>query len=82
MTFTIKRQDDSLLEIELKPTHRKEAAIWLLYLLNNPILVSKYSLKNNKSGGVKVKIELRKIKDWESILSDTKIKVLTLINKQ
>jgi len=63
------------------PMRAKECSIWLLHLLDHPNFLERFVCKRNTQGKVKLKLQLKKRSDWESLLADTKLTVASLIMK-
>jgi hypothetical protein len=63
------------------PMRAKECSIWLLHLLDHPNFLERCSFKQNTHGRVKLKLVLRKRSDWQQLVEDTKLKVLSLTTK-
>jgi hypothetical protein len=79
--FKIKGVSKGFIEAELRPNQRKEASMWLLYLLDKPNFVVKYNLKSNQKGEVKVKLLLRNRLDANQLIEGVKLQVVSLITK-
>ena len=63
------------------PMRAKESSIWLLHLLNHQGFLERCSFKQNTQGRVKLTLHLKKKKDWESLLADTKLSVVSLLTR-
>lgn len=59
----------------------KESSIWLLHLLDYPNFLERCSFKQNTQGRVKLKLVLRKRSDWQQLVENTKLSVLSLTTK-
>ena len=63
------------------PMRAKESSIWLLHLLDHPNFLERFVCKRNTQGKVKLKLQLKKRSDWESLLGDTKLTVASLLTR-
>lgn len=63
------------------PMRAKECSIWLLHLLDHPNFLERFVCKRNTQGKVKLKLQLKKRSDWESLLGDTKLTVASLLTR-
>jgi len=63
------------------PMRAKESSIWLLHLLNHQGFLERCSFKQNTQGRIKLKLELKKRLDWEQVLTNTKLSVVSLITR-
>ncbi len=63
------------------PMRAKESSIWLLHLLDHPNFLERFVCKRNTQGKVKLKLQLKKRQDWQQLVEDTKLKVLSLTMK-
>mgnify|MGYP004312559451 FL=1 len=63
------------------PMRAKESSIWLLHLLDHPNFLERCSFKQNTQGRVRLKLVLKKKPDWQQLVEDTKLKVLSLTTK-
>lgn len=82
-TLSIVSSNGSYLEATMwfGPMRAKESSIWLLYLLDHPNFLERFSCKRNTQGVVRLRLRLKKRLDWESLVANTKLSVLSLTTK-
>lgn len=59
----------------------KESSIWLLHLLDIPGFLERYSFKQSSQGKVRLRLRLKKRQDWQQVLSNTKLSVVSLLTR-
>jgi len=65
--------------MSFEPTEVSELSIWLLFLLKTPGFLERYSFKQNTAGRIKCKLQLKKRLDWQRLLADIKVSVVSYI---
>lgn len=65
--------------MSFEPTEVRELSIWLLFLLKTPGFLERYSFKQNTVGRIKCKLVMKKKTDWQMLLADTKVSVLSYL---
>jgi hypothetical protein len=63
------------------PMEAKEHLTWLLFLLQTPGFLKRYSFKQNSQGKINCKLLLTKRPDWQMKLADTKLSVASYLMK-
>ena len=81
--LNIASSDTSLLKATMwfDRMRAKEHSIWLACLLSHPSFVVRCSYKQNTQGRVKATYILRKKPDWQQLVEDTKLTVVSFITK-
>lgn len=67
--------------MSFEPTEVKELSIWLLFLLQTPGFLRRYSFKQNTQGKINCKLVLRKRLDWQMRLAEVKVSVVSYLMK-
>lgn len=76
----LKGNNRGVYEYEVKPNHRKESAIWMLYLMDTSALIEKVIFRQNSLGKLRMNIYIKNINHLQ-IMNDIQLKVRTLITK-
>ena len=76
----LKGRSGGTFNYEIKPDHRKESAIWMLYLMDAKALIEKVIFKQNTKGNVRINIYIRNSNHLQ-IMADIKLRVTTDITK-
>lgn len=67
--------------MSFEPTQVREHLIWLLYLLETPGFLKRYSFKQNTRGKTNCKLLLTKRPDWQMKLAEAKVSVVSYLMK-
>ena len=81
--LNIKSVDGSSIEatMSFEHTEAKVLLTYLLFLLETPGFLSRFSFKQNSQGRINCKLQMKKRLDWRTILVNLKVSVVSFLTK-